>query len=143
MGRTTRRSFLTNGIGLVAAAAAAGVAGRYALTDIEAILEAIVRHHVGDDALARGAAAAFARDYAPMTASNWKLRSAVASGLYLLPLFRGALPAGDLARIERYDRRVVTDFLLSSSYDGRESGDPIDYLALETAPLCNPFARLR
>ncbi|MEO0960127.1 MAG: hypothetical protein AAFY66_17000 [Pseudomonadota bacterium] len=141
----TRRRLLTNGVGLIAVVAMAEGSRRFVQFDVEDTVEAILRHYLGDDGLVPGAAAAFARDYGPVTTKNWKFEMVAASGLYLLPSFREALPSGLRQRVEHYDRRVVTDFLLSSSYDGTASEEPLDYFALNTDAerFCNPFARFR
>lgn len=136
----TRRRFLTNGVGLVSLAALGG-GGLVLATGVDDVIEGIVRHHIGEDRLTAGAARAFAADYAPLTSGSWELRATNAFGLYLLPAFRNRLDDRTRQRAERYDRRVITDFLLSSDYTGEDAG-PIAYLGLDPYRACNPYARM-
>ena len=139
----TRRRFLTNGIGVVALGAGGFGGVRYATADVEDLIVQIVRHYLGDQGLVPGAAEAFAADYAPLSEFNWKYRTLWASSLYFEPLVRDSLPSSNRVRLEYYDRRVVTEFLLSSDRDIRDpdATAPMDYLGLMVDRQCNPFAR--
>lgn len=138
--KLSRRRFLTNGLALfsIAGVAAGGILAR---SDVEQLIEKILRYHVGAGQMAPDAASSFAMDYAPRTSRSWKRRIASGSGLYLLPEFRSVLSERGRLRAERYDRTVVTDFLLSSTYV-YETNAPIEYTGLDEYRVCNPFARL-
>ena len=139
----TRRRFLTNGIGIVALGAGGFGGLRYATADVEDVIVRIVQHYLGDQGLVTGAAEAFAADYAPLSEFNWKYRTLWASSLYFEPLVRDALPASNRRRLENYDRRVVTEFLLSSDRDllDPDATAPMDYFGLTVDRQCNPFVR--
>ena len=139
----TRRRFLTNGVGLIALGAAGFVGVRFAMSDTEHLIARIVRHYLGADRLLPGAADAFAADYAPVTTSKWQHHLMWASTLYFVPTVRDALSERRRARLEQYDRLVVTEFLLASDMDpdDRDAERPLSYLGLYTDRACNPFAR--
>lgn len=139
----TRRKLLQGGLGLALVVVSAGVAVRAASPRTEDAIARIVRHYLGKERLHPQAASAFAAEYAATTKKlDWRVASAMALGIYFLPSFRNALPDSAAYRINRLDRRIVSDFLLSSDYD---PNDPpltkIEHIAYDSERACNPFAR--
>ena len=140
-----RRKFL--GLSLAAiGAACAGVFGfRYAALSREDVIERTVRHYIGDENLVPGAAARFARDFAPHSWAGRRHKVGMALAVHFEEPWRDALPDEIDQSLEEYERRVITVFIQSSDIYGhpRALKNPIDYNALTIEPVCNPFARLR
>jgi hypothetical protein len=140
---TSRRRFIQAATGAWIVAAAGG---NYALAmrDISGVVGAILDRRLGPFVMAPEArAGAIARALEDVRAVGASETSAWALNiLYPLIWAAEALPEPLAQRIEKFERQVVTSFLMSTTY--LQLADPAtEAVAFDPAPaLCSPFARL-
>ncbi len=143
----SRRNLL---VGAGAFTAFAGIGGAIiAQRDGAGLVEYVVRKHLGDIPADDETIRTFARDFMAEEQDLTRYRefSMIAHfrEVFMSDLLRPIMPNGPKKKLEKMERRIFTDFLLSTDFFYREDDTaPVHYVALanpHTAGCANPLAR--
>lgn len=143
MATVTRRGLIAGSAGLAAVAAVGGVGlARFDKVDT---CRATLARLVGPFDMAPEAFDAFVRDFLKVDETLTGLRGGLMrAGEFtgLLPRLGGLLPDASADEIERFERALLTNFVLTTNYLAVENPrrEPIDYVGPLDA-CANPFAR--
>jgi len=144
MSRISRRTVLA-GIGVAGVAGSGGIALFMTAGGRTEAMRAILHRLVGPFTMADAEFARFAQDF------EKAYRAMGALEADMLRLFETAGPVRDLtrlrpsvsARLESFDRKLLTEFALATGLTGTPPAAPLEYRGLFAAnPCTNPFAHL-